>query len=581
MAIEDVIKSYVMALGVQVDNPSVNKAKAVLRDMDNEVQKRTSGMAANAVKASTIIITSLVSIGAATVDLINKVAQADLGYEKFALRMYMAKDVAKDFKIVTDAMGESLQDIAWIPELNQRYQMLMKEAKGMELPGGAGNQLQYIRDIRFEFTRLKVEATYGLQWIGYYMFKYLMDPITGTKFGLKDINDWIQRKMPEWADKIARFLVTIWNLATATFRALKDMGGALKTIWDSMPSWLKSLIAIGAAIAIAITAPVTTALAAITSLVLMIEDFYAYIDGRKSNPQLAPIWDKLIDYAYRLNRYWAGTVIFIEEFNRSISKFGWSGIVGDKKRKAIEQKEFGGDMVERSRKRMAEWEEANPRWTKDNVPIRRGTNGPVEEAAARLSRVESGAAGYYARGQWIPSKQDFAYGKYQIMTKNWPSWSRDAGLGPNAKWTAENQDAVFRDRWSKYYRKYGSSQLADVAWYAGEGAADKLAKGDKSVLRYRPESGVAGPDVEGYLKKAHGDKYEGYKGRYLGQWQGEFVPSQQAPSQSSQIINNIPITIQSGSAEETARQVENVIKKYQGQQNVMDIRYPSVSGVAP
>lgn len=556
-----------VALGVQVDNPSVSKAKAVLKDIEGEVQKRTSSMAANYAKATTVIVSSLISIGAATVDLMNKVAQADLGYEKFALRMYMAKDAAKQFKIVTDAMGESIEDIAWIPELNQRYQTLMKEAKGMELPGGASNQLQYIRDIRFEFTRLKVEATYGLQWVGYYLFKYLMEPITGTKFGLKEINDWIQRKMPEWADKIARFLVMVWNLASAAFRALKDLGEALKTIWDSMPSWLKSLIAVGAAIAIAITAPVTTALASITALVLMIEDFYAYIDGRKSNPQLAPIWDKLIDYAYKLNRYWAGTVIFIEEFNRSVSKFGWSGIFGDKNRKAIEQKEFGGDMIERSRKRMEEWERANPRWDKENVPIRQGA--PVRNDILREAQRVSDMTGVPVQniyGHWYHETGGF---------KNRGSRELNNLAGINVP-GGRGQD----------YKKYSNLDEFgnDYAWLLKNRYKEALRarSTDEYMAALKKKGYFTGPLQDAQRGAAYGAKQlPKTQGRYLGEYQGEFVPMQPTQQPTSQVTNNIPITIQSNSPEETARHVENIIKKYQGQQNVMDIRFPAVSGVAP
>ena len=60
-----------------------------------------------------------------------------------------------------------------------------------------------------------------------------------------------------------------------------------------------------------------------------------------------------------------------------------------------------------------------------------------------------------------------AYGAWQIMPANWPSWSKAAGLGDNAPQTAENQRIVVAYKLKEYYDTYGD--WADVAavWYSG------------------------------------------------------------------------------------------------------------------
>lgn len=85
-----------------------------------------------------------------------------------------------------------------------------------------------------------------------------------------------------------------------------------------------------------------------------------------------------------------------------------------------------------------------------------------------------------------------AFGRFQIMPANWPSWSREAGLPDGAQQTPENQDKVAQFKLNQYYQKYGN--WADVAsvWYSGkpfsqveaEGWADrKQGNGDEPSVR--------------------------------------------------------------------------------------------------
>ena len=197
----DVIKSYLISLGFSLDDASYRQTMQSLDRFTNTVQDHTKGIAKAYVTAGGIIVSTLTTITSATATMVDKTAQADLTYQKFALHMFMANNVAKQLKITTDALGESLDDIVWMPELRGRWQTLMKESRGMETPGDAEGQLKFIRDIRFEFTRMRIEATYGMQWITYYLIKYLDGPLKSMHQGLKQFNDWIQKNMPMWTEK--------------------------------------------------------------------------------------------------------------------------------------------------------------------------------------------------------------------------------------------------------------------------------------------------------------------------------------------------------------------------------------------
>lgn len=74
-----------------------------------------------------------------------------------------------------------------------------------------------------------------------------------------------------------------------------------------------------------------------------------------------------------------------------------------------------------------------------------------------------------------------AFGKYQIMPENWPSWAKEAGLQEGAAQTPENQEKVAKYKLGQYYDKYGA-QGALVAWYAGEQNAKRWVDGEKDAI---------------------------------------------------------------------------------------------------
>lgn len=74
-----------------------------------------------------------------------------------------------------------------------------------------------------------------------------------------------------------------------------------------------------------------------------------------------------------------------------------------------------------------------------------------------------------------------AFGKYQIMPSNWASWAKEAGLPESAPMSPENQEIVAKYKLGQYYDKYGA-EGALVAWYAGEGNAERWVKGEKDAI---------------------------------------------------------------------------------------------------
>jgi hypothetical protein len=282
------IKSYLISLGFEADDNMYRKFSTALAKASSEVEKNTSIMSNAYVKSGGIIVGAIGTIVASTTMLLDSLAKADLGYEKYAMRMYMARDAAKQFKIVTDSMGESLEDIAWIPELNEKYKALMAEAKKMELPKEYQEEMKMIRGIGFEFTRLKVESIYGLQWIGHNLIKNLKDPLTGVKGSFKDLNDYIVEKMPEWSEKIATTFGNMLAILKDNTMQLGELGGKLKDFWDNLsPESKKAAIVAGGVGAFIYGGPKVKAMVALGALSTVSSEQEAMKRGEKT---VLPTW---------------------------------------------------------------------------------------------------------------------------------------------------------------------------------------------------------------------------------------------------------------------------------------------------
>ncbi len=115
------------------------------------------------------------------------------------------------------------------------------------------------------------------------------------------------------------------------------------------------------------------------------------------------------------------------------------------------------------------------------IEVRPSSGGPSDASRAGITAIESG--GRYDLVGPVTRNGDRAVGKYQVMGRNIPEWTREA-LGremsvPEFRASPEAQDAVFNHRFGMYEKKYGPAGAAR-AWFAGEGGMNDY--GRKDVL---------------------------------------------------------------------------------------------------
>ena len=225
----NVIQEYLVSLGFAVDQPQLSRFNDVLRVTAREVEEFTGRFTRGFVGAGVAVTSALTSVAGATLGVMDRTAQADLQYQIFARRMFISADAARTMKIATDALGYSLEDIIWGPaELRERYKELVDLETRMFSRAGGGqdmeSQMRKIRDIRFEFTKMRVEAQVFAFALTRDLSKALFGDENSLLTRLRQFNDWFQRDFPSISSRIATSLVPVLHDVRDIFRDIFDIG---------------------------------------------------------------------------------------------------------------------------------------------------------------------------------------------------------------------------------------------------------------------------------------------------------------------------------------------------------------------
>lgn len=122
-----------------------------------------------------------------------------------------------------------------------------------------------------------------------------------------------------------------------------------------------------------------------------------------------------------------------------------------------------------------------------------------DQSSSGIDQLMSAIAAKESGGNYnITNKDSGAAGKYQIMPKNWPAWSKEAGLGANAPRTPQNQETVARFKMQQYLNQFGSPEAVAVAWYAGPGAAKEYLK-NPNAAKFTKKQGKY-PSIRDYAR---------------------------------------------------------------------------------
>lgn len=293
----NILEEYLVRIGAEVDKDAFAGAAQAI--------SKLSGMLG---KLGTIlkyggIFVGLAKVTEAVIDNIKAVASADLEYQKLAQSMWVTKDTAKTLSVVLKTMGASQEDVAWVPELREQFFRLRQEMAELSTPADADGQLAWIREIGYDVQSLQLKLKIFKEWVVYYLIKELQPYIKEFQEFIRWLNDKFGKNLPALARKVAGVLASVVRVAMSLVKALKWVFEGIYNFIDALPSKTKALVAVFAVVGAAIMAgPFGLMMMAIGTALLMLEDFFGYLEGRESSETLKPLWKWLTDENNPLRR---------------------------------------------------------------------------------------------------------------------------------------------------------------------------------------------------------------------------------------------------------------------------------------
>lgn len=222
------IDEYLVKLGFTTDQVGLTRFQNAMREAKGVVTNNLGEMARAVLRTETEIGAGFAAIGVAAIGMADKIAMADQSYRLFALHMYMTKDTARALKVAMDALGEPLENLTWDAELRRRTQQLIEDQRAMAPRGDFDAQMRKIRDIRFEFTRMRVELQYlGMNTLSAFMKALGVGP-DELLTKLRKFNDWVIGRMPQISQAIAQWFLPIWrdvvDVGKSALQIFEDLG---------------------------------------------------------------------------------------------------------------------------------------------------------------------------------------------------------------------------------------------------------------------------------------------------------------------------------------------------------------------
>lgn len=311
----NILEEYLVRIGAEVDKDAFAGAAKAINNLSGMLGKLGSILKYGAIFAG------LAKVTEAVIDNIKAVASADLEYQKLAQSMWVTKDTAKTLSVVLKTMGASQEDVAWVPELREQFFRLRQEMAELSTPADADGQLAWIREIGYDVQSLQLKLKMFKEWVVYYLIKELQPYIKEFQEFIRWLNDKFGKSLPALARKVASVLASVVRVTMSLVKALKWLFEGIYNFIDALPSKTKALVAVFAVVGAAIMAgPFGLMMMAIGTALIMLEDFFGYLEGRESSNTLKPLWKWLTDENNPLRQLKEGIAFILEKLTELFEK---------------------------------------------------------------------------------------------------------------------------------------------------------------------------------------------------------------------------------------------------------------------
>ncbi len=417
MATLDYIKSYLVKLGVDIDQNELAKWDSGLKKLDKGFKSTVSGLVSSYSKVAGIY--STLSLGIAK--FATSVAQSDMEMQKFANRMYMSRDSAKALQTTLDAMGLNgvgdLQDVALNPELTKQYRELISLSTSLNTPAAVKQSLKDIRAISFEFDKLNTIFDYFQERVVHFIYQTVKGPAQKFQEFLKNFNNTFSKNINKWAENLGRYLGIIVRLTFRFIEGLSTILSKVGDIWNRLSSLSKGFIATIFLINKIIRgSPIWKLITVFTSFLMLLDDYKTYKEGGISATILKPVWKTIDEQRENPESGWNFLVNSIKNLvdgiNRLIEviKETVSKIEGSKLGKLLglgeEPKQgFAGDNVQERVKNQLEYIEQIPFWKRLLADLTLGKFGTNQEEFL-INRLNNPDLTNITQTKYIPINQE-------------------------------------------------------------------------------------------------------------------------------------------------------------------------------
>lgn len=318
---DNIIQSYLISLGAKVDQQSFKAFQSTLDSSDRSVSTFASTVGSTLAKSVAGVAGLFASAGFAISQFTSSIVENDMQIKRYAQSLWITEDQARRLSRATDALGASFQEIALIPALRDQFNQLNADAFAIATPGDFSESMDFLRDVEFQFTRLSNVVSYTTDWIAYYLGKNVDGPLGQIRQQMSDLVDSFITNAPTWGRYVAQAMNSVLQVIQTITRVGSGLYDTIMQVWDAFPQGAKIVIgALTAISAFMLAGPVGQVTALLTGAILLIDDYFAYIDGRKSSRTLAPVWERVQVVIGTISTMFDSAVEYVSEFLNSIDK---------------------------------------------------------------------------------------------------------------------------------------------------------------------------------------------------------------------------------------------------------------------
>lgn len=276
----ETLKDYLVKIGWDLDESGFKNATNKITSIKSKLDK-VKGIKDGFKVASDVILGSLRVVNEAILDVVESTALLDYETEKQARLWWVSEQQARSYQTALSALGETHADL--LTMTNEQYRRLYELnqlGRSLEAPKELDDFLLLVRDINFEFSKLKVEFEYGKRWVAYFLGQFIGPDAMKVRDFLKRANNYIQENLPKIAEKVARFFEIFYRLGKAALVVAKSLYSVIESIFKFLNLSVPQGIALVSGFFLLLkTGPIGWFIAALTTLLLLIDDYMTWQRG--------------------------------------------------------------------------------------------------------------------------------------------------------------------------------------------------------------------------------------------------------------------------------------------------------------